>query len=67
MPSYPETPSGDELNQVADHFRQQAQRHADRGDQSSTVLYYQAAETSDTMHRRLTEPTPARRQPEDQC
>ena len=63
----PETPSGEDLQDAADYFRQQAHQHAARGDRSSADVCYQAADTADTLRRRLTEPPPARRQPEDQC
>lgn len=67
MPSHPETPSGEDLNQVADYYRQQAQQHAAQGDQASANICYQAAEMADNLRHRMTAPPPARRQPEDQC
>lgn len=48
MPSHPETPSGEGLNQVADYYRQQAQQHAAQGDQASADICYRAADMAAT-------------------
>lgn len=52
MPSHPETPSGEDLNQVADYYRQQAQQHAAQGDQASADICYQVADMADNLRHR---------------
>ena len=53
MLPYPETPSGQDLQDAADYFRQQAHRHAARGDRTSTDTCYQATKTATELRCRL--------------
>lgn len=46
MLPYPETPSGEDLQDAADCFRQQAHQHAVWSDRTSADTCYQAAETA---------------------
>ena len=67
MFSHPETPSGEDLNQVADYYRRQAHQHAAQGDQASADICYQVADMANNLRHWMTVPPPARHQPEDQC